>query len=457
MRFTRKTMAIVAAFVSMMVTAAATADRGVAAAAGVQVVPLASALAAPVPVEIGVGHVALLDVAPHRVAVVATSDPAVAHAIVRGTSVLLVALRPGTTTVGIGLGGTLVASFRVTVADQDTGLHAVRLEEGGGVSAAAAGPTLTSPPVPARAQGNAGLAPARAAAQPTDVSGFVAGLTDRQRAALAAYLRDPSLDGLAALLRALTPPQQAAFMRMVAGGSSEMASAVGASPVARQAAEEPHGQAAGTPVQASDPAGAAAAPAGIRVSAPEGVRLTVVPTWTGPVLSLSYVLQNNTGHALRADPNAITVSGAAGDITVRQLDLGEAGLVGPGGVETGVIVLTPTRAFEVGVQWPLGSDDGVARAIGVVVLNHRSATSRSTSRARGRRHAYVSENVHPRCSSHSSNGAMQRVPLREFLPQPRHVAFGVRVVRQLQPAAEFLLDVVETLRVGHAAAGSRRS
>jgi hypothetical protein len=367
MWLTRKTMAIAVAFASMTAVAAATPGRGMAAAAGVQVVPLASALAAPVPVEIGVGHVALLDAAPHRVAVVAASDPAVAHAIVRGTNVLLIGLRPGATTVGIGLGGTLVASFRVIVTEEDTGLHAVRLEEGGGVSAAAAVPASSSPPAPARAQGNAGLAPARAAAQPMGVSRFVAGLADHQRAALAAYLRDPSLDGLAALLRTLTPPQQAAFMRLVAGGSGEMAGAVGAGPMAREAAEQPHGQAAGTPVQASDPAGAPAAPAGVRVSAPEGVRLAVVPTWTGPVLSISYVLQNNTPHPLRADPNQIVVSGATGDVTVRQLDLGEAGMIPFGGVETGVIVLTPARASEVGVRWRLEGDNGIAGAIEIVV------------------------------------------------------------------------------------------
>jgi hypothetical protein len=318
MWLTRKTMAIAVAFASMTAVAAATPGRGMAAAAGVQVVPLASALAAPVPVEIGVGHVALLDAAPHRVAVVAASDPAVAHAIVRGTNVLLIGLRPGATTVGIGLGGTLVASFRVTVTDQDTGLHAVRLEEGGGVSAAAAVPTSSSPTALARAQENAGVAPGATATRPTDVSRFVAGLTEHQHAALAAYLRAPSLGGLAALLRTLTPAQQTEFMRLVTGGSSVMASAVGASPVARQAAQQPHGQVAGTPVRASDPAGTAAAPAGVRVSAPAGVRLTVVPTWTGPVLTLSYVLQNNTGHTLRTDANQMVVTGATGDVTVRQ-------------------------------------------------------------------------------------------------------------------------------------------
>jgi hypothetical protein len=37
-------------------------------------------------------------------------------------------------------------------------------------------------------------------------------------------------------------------------------------------------------------------------------------------------------------------------------------------------------------------------------------------------------------------------------PQPRHVGFGVRGVRQVAPTAEFLLDVVEAMDVGHAAA-----
>jgi hypothetical protein len=346
---------------------------GAPADAEVAAVPLASALAAPVPVDIGIGRVALLDVSPYRVTVVATSDPGVAHAVVHDTAVLLIALRPGVTTVGVGLGGRRVASFLVRVTDRDSGIRAVRLETAAASPHAAAVPAS---PRPAAAQAPSGPGPAtpaesQAAARSTAVGAFVSALTNPQRAALAAYLRAPSLGGLAALLRALTPPQQAAFMRLVAGGSGEMASAVGAGPVARQAAEQPHGQAAGTPIRASDPAGTAAAPAGVRVSAPEGVRLTVVPTWTGPVLSLSYVLQNDTGHTLRADPNAIAVSGAAGDITVRQLDLGEAGVVPSGGVETGVIVLTEASFREVDVRWQLGSDDRTVQVI-VIVLQQGS-------------------------------------------------------------------------------------
>ena len=41
------------------------------------------------------------------------------------------------------------------------------------------------------------------------------------------------------------------------------------------------------------------------------------------------------------------------------------------------------------------------------------------------------------------------VPRGQLVEQPRHVALGVRVVRQVAPAAQFLLVVVVAFGVGH--------
>jgi hypothetical protein len=43
-----------------------------------------------------------------------------------------------------------------------------------------------------------------------------------------------------------------------------------------------------------------------------------------------------------------------------------------------------------------------------------------------------------------------RVRLGQLVEQPCHVAVGIRVMRQVPSAAQFLLDVVEALDVGHA-------
>ena len=313
------------------------------------------------------------DVAPYRVTVVATSDPAVAEAIIRDTSVLVVARQSGTSTVRIGLGGATVASFQVTVSDQDAGVHALRLEARSPVSAHATDPSSSA----TRALSGVQTAPRPAAVLPIDAAGFVTALSDTQRTALAAYLQAPSVDDLAALLHLLTPIQQTQFTQLVAGASSELARASGVA-TASQAATT-HGPEAGTTIQVQAPADPAATAAGVHVSAPAGIRVTVVPTWVGPVLSLSYVLQNNTTHMFRADASQIAVTGAAGGVTVRQLDLGDPAAVSPGGVETGVIALTPGSGPEVGVQWRLRSDDGTVSAVGFVVPEDLPDRSRQGS------------------------------------------------------------------------------
>jgi hypothetical protein len=358
-----------------------------AAAGGVLVVPLSRALSQTVPIEIGAGRVALLDVAPHHVTVVATSDPSVAHPVIRDTGVLLVARTPGVTTVGVGLGGDAVVSFRVTVTETDPGLRAVRLEQ-------AADPQPAPPQPPSRAVSAAsppqkGASAARPAPAVTGAGGpsarpepagsvqaFIAGLTDTQRGALAAYLGRPSLASLAALLRTLTPPQQAAFLKLVAE-----------SPEAVTASMPAPGSAVGTG-QGAPASPAPRAPAagdgsvrvndgGVRVVSPAGIRVAVVPSWAGRSLAIGYIVQNMTAGPVRVDPKAVTVRGAVGDVTVRQLDAGEPGVLAPGAAESGMIALVAGASDDVVIEWSLGGPGGPAGAIRITVPVRRSAAQQA--------------------------------------------------------------------------------
>jgi hypothetical protein len=42
-----------------------------------------------------------------------------------------------------------------------------------------------------------------------------------------------------------------------------------------------------------------------------------------------------------------------------------------------------------------------------------------------------------------------QIPLGQLVEQPRDVVLGVRVMRQVPPAEQFLLDVMEAFGVGH--------
>ncbi len=99
-----------------------------------------------------------------------------------------------------------------------------------------------------------------------------------------------------------------------------------------------------------------------RVSAPPGVRVTVVPTAVGATLFVSYVFQNLTGHALRADPHDLEIAGTRGATTVRQMDIGEPGVIAPASAETGVIALTPASPA-VRLTWVLRGDDGAVLSV----------------------------------------------------------------------------------------------
>ncbi len=77
-------------------------------------------------------------------------------------------------------------------------------------------------------------------------------------------------------------------------------------------------------------------------------------------------MQNATGSVLRTDPHALEVSGATGNITVRQMDVGDPGLVQPGSMETGIIAASPARG-QVRFMWRMRSDAGTVLPVAITV------------------------------------------------------------------------------------------
>jgi hypothetical protein len=78
---------------------------------------------------------------------------------------------------------------------------------------------------------------------------------------------------------------------------------------------------------------------GVRVVSPAGIRVAVVPSWARRSLAIGYIVQNMTAGPVRVDPKAVTVRGAVGDVTVRQLDADEPGVLAPWAAESGMIAL----------------------------------------------------------------------------------------------------------------------
>ena len=311
---------------------------------GIQVVALADAARAPVPVTVGVGRVLLLQAAPYRITVVTTSDPAVVHTVVRDTDALLVPMRVGSTSLALGLGGRLQALFRVTVGSNDTGLRVVALRETPARAVTAHTPTV--PPAPRRAPAASAPAP-RAISTPT-VQGFLAGLTDTQRSALLAYVNDPTFATLGAVFRTLSPQQRDTLLTLVAQDSASLAQA--ARPAASSA---PPAVAVAAPPIAAAPAVDSSA----GTTDPSGIRVTAVTTRIGSALYVSYVLQNTQAQPVRADPHDLDITGASGDVTVRQMDLGDPGVISPGAMETGVITIAASSAPTT-LTWRLHEQNG---------------------------------------------------------------------------------------------------
>jgi hypothetical protein len=297
---------------------------------GVLEIPMDEAVRAPVKLTFALGHVILIR-AGARPQIKSVGDPGIVHAIARERDVLLVPLRQGRTPITIGFEGQSSVLFDVTVG-ADAGVRSVVL--------------TGAPVVDGMPPGQASLAPA---AEPASLPAFLGGLSADQRDALLRYLRDPTLDQLSAVMKMLAPPQQETLMRLLGQKAPDIA------PASPQTSAPP-GNADQLPSTAV-PGGGAALPdaPGARVSAPPGVRVTVVPTSVGATLYVSYVFQNLTGHTLRADPHDLEIVGTRETATVRQMDIGEPGVIAPANVETGVIALTPATPA-VRLTWVLRGD-----------------------------------------------------------------------------------------------------
>jgi hypothetical protein len=321
-------------------------------------IPLAQAVQVPVPVDLTLGQPAIVRLE-RPVIVVTDSPPGLVHPIVRGNTVLLVPLREGSTTLVVGLGDGLSARLALSIG-ADAGTRLILLS---GSTVTRAGPATSHASAP---PSQPGRAPA-STADPTDpppntVGSFIATLSPDQRQALVEYLRAPSLVSLSTLVRLLSPSQQHMLADVLASRDTVSAGAPQTpQPAPTVTAAPPQ------PAHATAPPSLAQADPGVTVSAPAGIAIHVVPTTTGGVLYLSYVLQNGTGKALRADPHEIEVTGASGPITVRQMDLGTPGEIGAGSMETGVIMLTPTSG-RVSATWRLRDDAGDVVPVGIVVV-----------------------------------------------------------------------------------------
>jgi len=107
----------------------------------------------------------------------------------------------------------------------------------------------------------------------------------------------------------------------------------------------------------------------VTVSTPAGIAVHVIATATQGVLYLSYVVQNDTGAIVRADPHDVEVAGTRGPVTIRQMDIGTPGQIAAGSMETGVITLT-TAGDRVSLTWQLRHEAGEAMPLGIVVSLH---------------------------------------------------------------------------------------
>jgi len=161
-------------------------------------------------------------------------------------------------------------------------------------------------------------------------------------------VNDPTFATLGAVFQTLSPQQRETLVTLVAQDSASLAQA--ARPAAASA--PPAVAVAAPPI--------AAAPAVDRSAGttdPSGIRVTVVTTRIGSALYVSYVLQNTQAQPVRADPHDLDITGASGDVTVRQMDLGDPGVISPGAMETGVITIAASSAPTT-LTWRLHEQNG---------------------------------------------------------------------------------------------------
>lgn len=375
-------------------------------AQGAVQVALQDAVRAPITVPLALGQPALMRLPALGVELLLVTPPGIVHAIERDNEILLVPLREGTAELEIGLGTDTVARFELAVGSGWSGVRSVVVTEGASVAVA--------PPVHATAShvgSQQAVAPrpqpapqapggqdqpqpssprAQAPRQPPAQQGvtqaetpdaFIRTLTAQQRAALTDYLASPSIQSLAVLVRTLDDTQRMTLVRLLASQSQppRVPAPPGPSqPSPGAAAQQPQQQ----PPSSGQPSSPSAATwpqtrqtavvqsqsvdPPVHVAAPDGVPVHVVPTRAFGLVYLSYVVQNQTSRALRADPRDMEAVGVSGPVTVRQIDIGTPGVITPGAMETGVIAIAPT-GDSAAVLWRLRTDDGTVLPVEMTV------------------------------------------------------------------------------------------
>lgn len=223
----------------------------------------------------------------------------------------------------------LSAKLAVSIGTE-AGIRLIALS-GSAVRAASAVPTHTQAPL--RQPDPTLASPADVADPPGNAVGsFIATLSPDQRQAVLDYLRSPSLVSLSTLVRMLNAAQQHMLVDVLASHDAVTAGAPRTPQQAPSLAAAPpqpaHGTAPPTLAQV-DP--------GVTVSAPAGIAVHVIPTVTGSLLYLSYVLQNNTNGTLHADPHEVQATGGQ-PIDVRQMDPGAPGMIAVGSVRWATVV-----------------------------------------------------------------------------------------------------------------------
>lgn len=277
-------------------------------AQGAVQVTLGEAVRAPITVPLALGLPALIQLPARPRGELRVTPSGIVHVIARDTEVLLVPLREGTAELEIGLGTDAIARLELVVSSGWSGLRSLVVTDDISRATPSPTPTAVSPPRSPQQDSPTPASPRVQTPQPSSHPGHPSSQEADPQPPRAGPLGSPP---------ATTEPQAPS----AAAGSS----------------------------QGEDPT--------VHVAAPAGVRVHVVATRAFGLVYLSYVVQNQTARALRADPRDIDAAGIVGSVTVRQMDIGTPGMIAPGSMETGVIAMTPTGDSAT-VLWRLRADDG---------------------------------------------------------------------------------------------------
>jgi hypothetical protein len=217
-------------------------------------------------------------------------------------------------------------------------------------------PPQKQPPTPAQPQKTA----PESGPGPSPLDIFVKSLTKEQADLFAAFLKDPNLATLAALMRVLNDEQRKLLMNMlishqalVAAGREKQAAPTEAG--SQQQKKEQEAQQKPGPEQKAGEAPPVTV-AAVSTELPDGVDFSVTPKVVGEKLFISYVLQNTGQATLLADSLRLKVHDADGNrlpyVITRTSETGYVGRLVPGGVEAGIISLEP-KAKQIVLEWTL--------------------------------------------------------------------------------------------------------